>query len=230
MSIREYKSDSDKMPETSQADRHTIDQCLPQTQCSQCGFPNCIEYADALEKRLTDINRCPPGGTVTIKALAKIFNTQSIPLANDCQPFDGRKIAKITEAECIGCTLCIEPCPTDAIIGTAKHMHSVVDINCTGCSLCVDYCPVDCIDMVDYQPLSFGSVWPHYESQEVKYWRNLAQKRRQRKDVDSISSDTTTDASEIRQQIREAVNRERTKRWKNERKRANDKRIEATRS
>lgn len=54
-------------------------------------------------------------------------------------------VAVIDEARCIGCTLCIQACPVDAIVGAAKLMHTVVAAACTGCELCVAPCPVDCI-------------------------------------------------------------------------------------
>jgi len=57
-------------------------------------------------------------------------------------------LAVVREAECIGCTKCIQACPVDAILGGAKQMHTVIADECTGCELCVEPCPVDCIDMV----------------------------------------------------------------------------------
>ena len=57
-------------------------------------------------------------------------------------------IARIDEATCIGCTLCIQACPTDAIVGAAKLMHTVIADRCTGCELCLPPCPVDCIAML----------------------------------------------------------------------------------
>lgn len=57
-------------------------------------------------------------------------------------------LALIREAECIGCTKCIQACPYDAILGSAKHLHTVIGSECTGCERCVPACPVDCIDMI----------------------------------------------------------------------------------
>ncbi len=203
------------------ADKHTIDQYLPQTQCTQCGYPSCIAYADALAQQSADINRCPPGGTATINALAQILSVEPTALADDCAPFTGRQIAKIDETQCIGCTLCIAPCPTDAIVGSAKHMHSVVAINCTGCGLCVDYCPVDCISMIANRLQITGEMWPHYATFETEYWRKLANKRRERCRSQPSDDGRTANlgASGMKQQIRDAVNRERQKRWKSKRQR-----------
>jgi electron transport complex protein RnfB len=125
----------------------TINALLPQTQCERCGHPGCKPYAQAIAAGEA-INKCPPGGTVTIRALANLLNTEVLPL----DPVHGqegpRKIAVIREAECIGCTKCIQACPVDAIFGSAKQMHTVIASECTGCDLCVEPCPVDCIDMV----------------------------------------------------------------------------------
>ena len=56
-------------------------------------------------------------------------------------------VAVIDEQRCIGCTLCIEACPVDAIVGAAKLMHTVIAAHCTGCELCIAPCPVDCISI-----------------------------------------------------------------------------------
>ncbi len=135
---------------TSNQQKTLIDQInalLPQTQCGQCGFEGCLPYARAIA-RGSAINQCPPGGEATIIRLAQLLNDYPKPL----NPAHGRiepiKIAFIREAECIGCTKCIQACPVDAIIGGAKLMHTVIASECTGCDLCVAPCPVDCIDML----------------------------------------------------------------------------------
>jgi electron transport complex protein RnfB len=121
-----------------------IENLLPQTQCGQCGYLGCRPYADAIAQG-EHINRCPPGGDRTIAALATLLHTDTLPL--DSAPPPPRSIAYIREAECIGCTKCIQACPVDAIVGAAKLMHTVIVAECTGCDLCVEPCPVDCIEM-----------------------------------------------------------------------------------
>lgn len=141
-----------------------IDALLPQTQCGECGYPGCRPYAIALVEGLAPIDRCPPGGVETVKALGTLLNRPSAPyLDMAAQQTRAPSLAVIREAECIGCTKCIQACPIDAIIGTAKHMHNILSHECTGCGLCVEPCPVDCIEM---QPQ------PSYT-----YDRNLARDR-----------------------------------------------------
>ncbi|MEJ2682112.1 MAG: electron transport complex subunit RsxB [Gammaproteobacteria bacterium] len=130
-----------------------IDAILPQTQCGQCGHPGCRPYAEAIANQGENINRCPPGGQQTIEALANLLNREVVPLDEEHgAEAELPKVAVIREAECIGCTKCIQACPVDAILGAAKHMHTVIAKECTGCDLCVEPCPVDCIDMVDVKP------------------------------------------------------------------------------
>jgi electron transport complex protein RnfB len=126
-----------------------INQILPQTQCGQCGYPGCRPYAEAIAGG-DAINKCPPGGETTIAELAVLLDVEALPL--DAEEGAGEKprtYAYIREDECIGCTKCIQACPVDAILGSAKHMHTVIISECTGCDLCVEPCPVDCIDMLD---------------------------------------------------------------------------------
>jgi electron transport complex protein RnfB len=126
-----------------------IDKQLPQTQCGQCGFAGCRPYAEAIAAGEADINRCPPGGEATIQALADLLDVEPKPLDDECGVEKPKMVAVIDEQRCIGCTLCIQACPVDAILGAAKHMHTVIEAECTGCELCVEPCPVDCIDMVE---------------------------------------------------------------------------------
>ena len=126
-----------------------VDALLPQTQCGQCGYPGCRPYAEAIANGEAPINQCPPGGQNTVVALADLLDTEVIPL--DEEKAAGSEIplvALIDEQTCIGCTLCIQACPVDAILGSAKHMHTIIADECTGCELCLPPCPVDCIDMV----------------------------------------------------------------------------------
>ena len=125
-----------------------IDTLLPQTQCGQCGYPGCRPYAEAIANG-DAINKCPPGGQTTINALADLLDVEAPALdAEHGEESDIQKVAFIREAECIGCTKCIQACPVDAILGAAKQMHTVIVSECTGCDLCVEPCPVDCIDMI----------------------------------------------------------------------------------
>ncbi|MFT7243581.1 MAG: electron transport complex protein RnfB [Candidatus Azotimanducaceae bacterium] len=127
-----------------------INQCLPQTQCAQCGHPGCLPYAKAIAEGEA-INRCPPGGKQTIAALAQLLGRDIVPLDDSFGQELPKRVAVIREAECIGCTLCILACPVDAIVGAQQQMHSVLNDICTGCDLCLAPCPVDCIDMVNVE-------------------------------------------------------------------------------
>ncbi|MGB3287731.1 MAG: electron transport complex subunit RsxB, partial [Burkholderiaceae bacterium] len=128
-----------------------IDAVLPQTQCTKCGYDGCRPYAQAIAEDGEAINRCPPGGPQGIQALAKLLDQPELPLDEDCGRHGPLLVAVIDEAHCIGCTLCIQACPVDAIVGANKLMHTVIADRCTGCDLCVAPCPVDCIDMVPAQ-------------------------------------------------------------------------------
>ena len=124
-----------------------IELLLPQTQCRQCGYQGCKPYAEAISQGNADINQCPPGGEQGIKQLADLLNIPAKALNPEFgieKPF---QVAVIIEADCIGCTRCLPPCPVDAIIGASKQMHTVVARQCTGCELCLAHCPVDCIVM-----------------------------------------------------------------------------------
>lgn len=125
-----------------------IDALLPQTQCTRCGYPACLDYARAVAQGAADINQCPPGGQAGIDALAVLLGHSTKPL----NPANGvekpREIAVIDEQTCIGCTKCIQACPVDAIVGASKLMHTILSEECSGCELCIAPCPVDCITMV----------------------------------------------------------------------------------
>ena len=118
---------------------------LPQTQCTRCGYPNCLQYAQAIANEEAAINQCPPGGAEGIVRLAAITGKTAVPLNSDNGAEGPRTLAVIDEDWCIGCTLCIDVCPTDAIVGSNKRMHTVIESYCTGCELCIPVCPVDCI-------------------------------------------------------------------------------------
>lgn len=126
-----------------------IDNILPQTQCGLCGHGGCMPYAEAMVYDNAPINLCPPGGVKTLKSLGQLLDVDVSPFMTEMELKQKSKtIAVIKEAECIGCTKCIAACPVDAIIGSAKQMHTVITDQCTGCELCVPPCPVDCIDLL----------------------------------------------------------------------------------
>ncbi len=138
-----------------------IDAILPQTQCGQCSYPGCRPYAEAIANGEADINQCPPGGEDGIIALAELLGRDPKPLNPDNGVENAEElVAIIDESACIGCTLCIQACPVDAILGANKLMHTVIADECTGCELCVPPCPVDCIDMVPVKPTVSSWVWP----------------------------------------------------------------------
>lgn len=125
-----------------------LDRLLPQTQCGQCGFAGCRPYADAMARGEAGVERCPPGGDAGALALARVLDVPPAPYDRARGVHKPPQVALIVEADCIGCTKCIQACPVDAIIGGAKHMHTVIEPLCTGCELCVPACPVDCIVLV----------------------------------------------------------------------------------
>lgn len=125
-----------------------FDALLPQTQCTQCGFSGCRPYAEALARGEAEINRCPPGGAEGVARLAALAGSAALPLDPSCGAEGPLRLAVIDEAACIGCTLCLQACPVDAIVGAGKRMHTVLLDECTGCELCVPPCPVDCIEMI----------------------------------------------------------------------------------
>jgi electron transport complex protein RnfB len=124
-----------------------IDALLPQTQCRRCGYDGCRPYAQALARGNTAINRCPPGGSAGIEAMASLLGRAVLPLDPECGAETDPGVAWIDGTECIGCARCLPPCPVDAIIGAQRYLHTVLESACTGCELCIESCPVDCITM-----------------------------------------------------------------------------------
>lgn len=125
-----------------------INRLLPQTQCGQCDYAGCKPYAEAIAAGRADINQCPPGGDAGIRALARLLGMAPKPLNAEHGEIKPDSVVVIREAECIGCTKCIQACPVDAIVGASKLMHTVLADLCTGCNLCIPPCPVDCIDVL----------------------------------------------------------------------------------
>ncbi len=173
-----------------------IDALLPQTQCRQCGFQGCRPYAEALAAGTTAINRCPPGGEAGMQGLARLLRRPPLPLDPDCGDVHPRQLAVIVEADCIGCTKCIQACPVDAIVGSSKAMHTVIADACTGCELCVPACPVDCIVL---EPMPPGQLDPaHAEQARRHHQRHLRRREeetaRRARELQTRKADITTTA------------------------------------
>jgi electron transport complex protein RnfB len=146
-----------------------INDALPQTQCTRCGFPDCKAYAQAIAQDNAPINQCPPGGLEGVAVLSKITGRPELPLNPDNGTEGPMTVAVIDEAWCIGCTLCLKVCPTDAILGSNKVMHTVIEAACTGCDLCLPVCPVDCIEMVPISDERTGwSAWSPALAQQAR--------------------------------------------------------------
>ncbi len=146
-----------------------LNDALPQTQCTRCGYPDCKAYAQAMAEGAADINRCPPGGAEGINRLAAITGRPATALDPARGSEGPRQLAVIDEAWCIGCTLCIKACPVDCIVGASKVMHTVIDAQCTGCELCVPVCPVDCISLVPVTGSATGwQAWSDQQAQEAR--------------------------------------------------------------
>jgi electron transport complex protein RnfB len=163
------------------ADR--IDTLLPQTQCEQCGFHGCRPYAEAIAADEAGIDRCPPGGAIGIARLAALLDRPVVPLDPTHGVERPRTLARIVEADCIGCTKCIQVCPVDAIVGASKVMHTVVSDLCTGCELCVPACPVDCIRL-DAMPLAQADDREHADAARQHFQRREARLARERAERD----------------------------------------------
>lgn len=164
------------------ADR--IDALLPQTQCEQCGYHGCRPYAEAIARGEAQINQCPPGGSAGIAKLASLLGRAPIPLNPEHGAERPRTLARIIEADCIGCTKCIQVCPVDAIVGANKCMHTVVADDCTGCERCVPACPVDCI-VLEPMPLAQAEDQAHTDAARLHFQRREARLAAQRAERDA---------------------------------------------
>ncbi len=191
------------------ADR--IDALLPQTQCEQCGFHGCRPYAEAIARGEAAINQCPPGGAAGIEKLAALLQTPMLPL----NPANGvekpRTLARIVEADCIGCTKCIQACPVDAIVGAAKLMHTVIADDCTGCELCVPACPVDCIVLLPMPTEQLDAA--HADAARAHFQRREARLQRQhaRREAELAARKAAVDGGVQRNPVLEALARARAK-------------------
>jgi electron transport complex protein RnfB len=194
-----------------------IDALLPQTQCTKCGYPSCLDYARGIAEGTSDINRCPPGGMHSINALADLLDTPPKPLDPSCGQSDGWLYARITEAQCIGCTLCIAACPVDAIVGSGKLMHTIIQNECTGCELCLPPCPVDCITLAPCAPFEGPSPWPDLAPEKAERARVRVSDRRVRL---SAPAPTTVSLGHATLERRRAEIAASVKRRRNQRQRA----------
>lgn len=161
-----------------------IDAALPQTQCTRCGYPDCATYALAIAEEGVPINQCPPGGAEGIARLAAITGQAPLPLSAEHGVEAPRAVAYIDEAWCIGCTLCIKACPTDAIVGSHKKMHTVIEPYCTGCELCIPVCPVDCIQLENASGSATG--WAGWSAPLAQQARQRYQAHRERLPLDPV--------------------------------------------
>jgi electron transport complex protein RnfB len=183
-----------------------IDALLPQMHCGQCSYAGCFPYAQAIAANTAEINRCPPGGVKTLKALANLLEKDTAPfIAEMQQPEKPPTTAFIREPECIGCTKCIQACPVDAILGAAKQLHTVLTKECTGCGLCFAPCPVDCIDMLALDQ-------PNYQAQQARQRFRARKKRLEKKQsIEAVATKSVQQVSEQLAYIQAAIVRAKTK-------------------
>ena len=199
-----------------------IDALLPQTQCGECGYPGCLPYAQALAQGSAPIDRCPPGGLTTLKALAKLLDVDPAPYILETKAKTRPpSVAVIRDAECIGCTKCIQACPVDAIIGSGKLMHSVLSDECTGCGLCVEPCPVDCIDMVPQDDATYDPnvARERFNTRRIRLLREEQEKEqayREKRRLADLTSDKHHDKKAKQDFIMQALARAQAKGRNNE--------------
>ena len=188
-------------------------------------YPRCYDYAEAIADDRADINQCPPGGDVTVRGLASLLGK----IGKAVDPKYGinkpKQVAVIDENICIGCVMCIRACPTDAIVGAAKLMHTVIEQECTGCELCIEPCTVDCIDMVDqHQHTDLSWRWEDYSPQATQRARQLTeaklarvQSRQQAKSsLSKLKALKQSDSEQIKSDIAAAVARAKQRKYGNE--------------
>lgn len=194
-----------------------IESVLPQTQCGECGYAGCRPYAEALAQGLAPIDRCPPGGIETLRVLARLLAVNPEPYLQSMEA-KTRLPAKavIRESECIGCTKCIQACPVDAVIGSAKHMHSILSHECTGCGLCIEPCPVDCIDLLEQSEATYDpeKARARYHARTVRLLRETHEKQqlyRQKRQLAANQINKQDDKQAKQDYIRQALARTQAK-------------------
>ena len=189
------------------ADR--LEDLLPQTQCTKCGYPACRPYAEAMADGSASYNQCPPGGAEGVARLAHVLGKPVMPI-NPVNGFEReRPVALIDEQLCIGCTLCIQACPVDAIVGAAKQMHTVLRALCTGCDLCVAPCPVDCITMVDITPGKTGwDAWTQQQADDARARHDFRAQRLKREKEENEARLAAKAAAKLKELENEDISEE----------------------
>lgn len=183
-----------------------IHDALPQTQCTRCGYPDCRAYADAIAQGDAAINQCPPGGAEGIGRLSALTGRPALTLDPQFGTEGPRAVAVIDETWCIGCTLCLDACPTDAIVGINKQMHTVIEPHCTGCELCIPVCPVDCISLEVVTPGRSGwSAWSAVQADAARRRYAVHSTRRRLKDVPAAVPAAVTASSDRKRSIVDAA-------------------------
>jgi electron transport complex protein RnfB len=184
---------------------------LPQTQCTRCGYADCLAYAQAIAAGVADVNRCPPGGAEGVVRLAGIAGRTASPLDPACGEERPRAVARVDEAACIGCALCLKACPVDAIVGAGKRMHTVVVPLCTGCELCLPVCPVDCISLVEASHGATGwSAWSAGQADLARH-RYAGHRKRIARQADATSAEAPSPPSTASSRAASAVARARAR-------------------
>ena len=183
-----------------------IEDLLPQTQCTKCGYPACRPYAEAIARGEAEINQCPPGGIDGVRRLSSVTGRPVIPI----NPANGierpRPVAFIDESLCIGCTLCIQACPVDAILGAAKQMHTILPSLCTGCDLCVAPCPVDCISMLPVTNTTGWDAWSQQAADAARARHDFRSERLQREEAENDARLAAKALEKMREVTLEATN------------------------
>ena len=179
---------------------------LPQTQCTRCGYADCEGYAQAIAGGEAGINQCPPGGTEGVTRLARLTGQAIRPIDPQFGTEGARSLAVIDESWCIGCTLCLDACPTDAILGIHKRMHTVIDAHCTGCELCIPVCPVDCISLEVATPGKSGwQAWSQAQADHARARYEAHGKRREKLDEPSAAEAPEAAAPDRKRAVIEAA-------------------------